>query len=85
MALDLLLGKTKRCWSRGETLGTCGSLPEGATGYAPLKWWTKEQAEEKVQELMKSGSIYGTSLPRDLAEKKALAYLRKNSIGILSS
>ncbi len=84
MSKDLLLGKTKRNWSRSPGSSTCGSLPEGASGYAPLKWWTKDQAEEKVQELMKSGSLFGTSLPRDQAEKKTLAYLRKNAIGILS-
>jgi hypothetical protein len=88
MARDLLIGKTKRQWSRGGT--NCGSmlpkslLPEGATGYAPTKWWTPSQAEEKVQELMKSGGIFGTPLPRDTAEKKTMAYLRKNLIGITS-
>jgi hypothetical protein len=81
MAKDLLLGSTSRNWERSST---CGSLPAGATGYAPTKWWTPAQAEDKVQELMKSGGIFGTSLPREVAEKKAMAYLRKNLIGLLS-
>ena len=62
----------------------CGSLPAGATGYAPMKWWTASQAEEKVQEFMRSGGLFGESLPRDVAERKTLAYLRKNLIGIMS-
>jgi hypothetical protein len=61
-----------------------GMLPEGATGYAPTKWWSQAQAQEKIQEFMKSGGIFGTALPRDVAEKKTLAYLRKNTIGIMS-
>jgi hypothetical protein len=59
-------------------------LPEGATGYAPTKWWSQTQAAEKVQEFMKSGGIFGTALPRDVAEKKTMAYFRKNLIGIVS-
>ena len=85
MSKDLLLGTTKKNWGRrGASSGACGSLPPGATGYAPTKWWTQAQAEEKIQELMKSGGIFGMALPRDAAEKKAAEYLRRNLIGILS-
>jgi hypothetical protein len=93
MSKDLLLGTTNHHWSRDsancgsllpETVPPGGVLPAGATGYAPTRWWTQAQASEKIQEFMKSGGIFGTSLPRDVAEKKTLAYLRKNLIGILS-
>ena len=99
MARDLLLGKTSRCWGRAEgsraegsraegsrdlEAASCGAIPEGATGYAPTTWWTKDQAEKKVQELMKSGGIFGMSLPRDLAEQSAMEYFRKHTIGIMS-
>ena len=65
---------------------SCGSqaLPEGAKGYAPEHWWTAKQAEDKVQEIMKSGGLFGTKLPREIAERKTLEFLRKNSIGIMS-
>jgi hypothetical protein len=61
-----------------------GALPLGALGYAPSKWWTVAQAEEKVQEFMKSGGLFGTKLPRENAEIDTLKFLRKNSIGIMS-
>ena len=84
MARDLLLGNTRRSWSRASDTCLVGSLPEGAKGYAPTTWWTKDDAEKKVQELMKSGGIFGMSLPRDLAEQEAMKYFRKNTIGIKS-
>lgn len=85
MAHDLLRGQTTRDWSRGAS-SACGSaLPEGAKGYAPTKWWTAAEAEAKVQELMKSGGTFGMSLPREAAERKTLAWLRSQSIGISSS
>ena len=55
MARDLLLGNTRRNWSRGSDTSLVGSIPEGATGYAPTTWWTKDQAEKKVQELHEIG------------------------------
>ena len=80
MAHDLLRGPTTRNW--GHTVSTCCGLPAGAQGYAPSRWWKPEQAEAKVQELMKSGGTFGTSLPREAAEHKALAWLRSQDIGI---
>ena len=67
-----------------SSCGSAGSRPEGAQGYAPDKWWTAKQAEEKVQEIMKSGGLFGTKLPREIAERKTLELLRKNNIGIMS-
>jgi hypothetical protein len=84
MAKDLLLGKTKRDFSRNSAVDLMGSIPEGASGYAPTTWWAKDKAEKKVQDLMKSGGLFGMSLPRDLAEQEAMKYFRKNTIGILS-
>lgn len=85
MSRDILLGSTSRHWGRNGTTPDCGSmLPEGATGYAPTKWWTQAEAEVKIQELMKSGGIFGTSLTREAAERKTMAYLRKNLIGLMS-
>ena len=81
MAHDLLRGPTPGDWSRGST---CGALPVGAKGYAPEHWWTAKQAEDKVQEIMASGGLFGTKLPREVAERKTLELLRKNSIGIMS-
>jgi hypothetical protein len=84
MAHDLLRGQTGRDWSRG-TSSSCGSaLPEGAKGYAPTSWWTAAQAEDKVKEFMKSGGTFGLSLPREAAERKTLAWLRSQNIGISS-
>ena len=96
MAHDLLRGSTPADWSRrtktqdsscgaigSQTLGS-QTLPEGAKGYAPEHWWTAKQAEDKVQEIMKSGGLFGTKLPREIAERKTLEFLRKNSIGIMS-
>ena len=85
MAHDLLRGQTTRDWSRGSRPSTLGSLPEGAQGYAPTSWWKPEQAEAKVQELIKSGGTFGERLPREAAERKALAWLRSHSIGITSA
>jgi len=90
MSIDLLRGKTSKNWSRGdlsdlgERATSIGDLPEGAKGYAPSHWWMPEQAEAKVKEFMKSGGLFGTSLPRDAAERKTLAWLRSQSIGIQS-
>ena len=69
-----------------QTLGsqTLGSIPLGAQGYAPEHWWTLEKAEEKVQEFMKSGGTFGTRLPREAAERKTLAFMRAQSIGVMS-
>jgi len=82
MAHDILRGKTPGDWSLPSA--ACGSLPAGATGYAPTSWWSASQAEAKVQELMKSGGLFGTRLPRELAERKTLELMRKNSVGIMS-
>ena len=82
MAHDLLRGPTSGDWAMPST--KCGELPKGATGYAPSHWWTAKQAEDKVQEFMKSGGLFGTKLPRDIAERKTLEWLRKNDIGIMS-
>lgn len=85
MAHDLLRGPTPSNWARGACVSTsCGSLPQGAQGYAPEHWWTAKQAEEKVQEIMKSGGLFGTRLPREVAERRTLELLRKNGIGIMS-
>lgn len=82
MAYDILKKTTS---GKDFTLPTRSSgLPLGAQGYAPSKWWTLAEAEAKVQEFMKSGGLFGTSLPRENAEKNTLAFLRKNSIGIMS-
>ena len=81
MAYDILRGQTPADWSMPST---CGALPAGATGYAPKHWWTAKQAEDKVQELMKSGGVFGTTLPREVAERKTLEFLRKNEVGIMS-
>lgn len=86
MAYDLLRGQTNKNWGRGVTsCGTMGSLPAGAQGYAPTSWWTPEQAEVKVLEFMKSGGTFGLSLPREAAERKTLAWLRRQNIGIGSA
>lgn len=78
MSQDLILGGTERSWSRG-------SLPEGARGYAPKRWWTQEQAEAEVQRAMRGGGLFGSSLPREDAEKDVLQRMRANKIGITSS
>lgn len=61
-----------------------GSLPVGAKGYAPTSWWTAAKAEAQVQELMRRGGLFGTRLPRDVAERQTLALMRKNGVGIMS-
>jgi hypothetical protein len=78
MARDLLLGKSNRDWSRG-------SLPTGATGYVPRKWWTEAEAEAEVRRQEKEGGLFGSHLPRAEAEKRVLASLRAKKIGIASS
>jgi hypothetical protein len=82
MAYDLLHGHTSGDWTLPSSV--VGELPKGAAGYAPEHWWTAKQAEDKVTELMKSGGLFGTKLPREVAERKTLELLRKNSIGIMS-
>jgi len=83
MAHDLLSGRNTKNWGRNAS--SCGNLPAGAQGYAPSHWWSAEQAEAKVRELMKSGGTFGEKLPREAAERKTLAWLRSQSIGITSS
>jgi hypothetical protein len=88
MAHDLLRGSNTKNWGRSASVcggHTVGSLPTGAQGYAPTSWWKPEKAEAKVQELMKSGGTFGMSLPREAAERHALAWLREKNIGIDSS
>lgn len=82
MAHDLLRGETKADWSRRTS--SVGALPREAEGYAPTSWWTAAQAEAKVQELMARGGLFGTRLPREGAERRALEYLRAQKIGIMS-
>lgn len=78
MAQDLIMGRMSRDWS-------CGSLPTGARGYAPRRWWTQEQAEGEVQREMKGGGLFGVSLPRADAEAKVLRRMRAEKVGITSS
>jgi hypothetical protein len=78
MARDLLLGETPRTWSRG-------SLPAGATGYVPKKWWTEVQAEAEVQRHVRGSGVLHPPLPRRDAEETVLAYMRANKIGVTSS
>jgi hypothetical protein len=77
MAHDILLGRTSRDWSTG-------SLPKGATGYVPKKWWTETEAEADVQKNMKDGGLFGSKLPREDAEKSTLAFMKAKKIGIMS-
>ena len=82
MAYDLLKKKTTE---KNFGLPTrVGELPLGATGYAPDKWWTKQQAEDKVAEFMKSGGLFGTKLGRADAEAKTLSFLRVNNVGLMA-
>lgn len=78
MAYDLILGQTARDFS-------IGSLPKGATGYVPKKWWTETEAEAEVQKHVKGGGFLHPPLPRDQAEKIVLDYMRAQRIGITSS
>jgi len=78
MARDLLLGESSRSWSRG-------SLPTGAAGYVPRKWWTEAEAEAEVRRAEKSGGLFGGKLSRAEAEKKVLADMRARKIGIATS
>jgi hypothetical protein len=82
MAYDLLKGMTSGDWARSTTMGA--SLPAGATGYAPESWISATEAETKVRSFQKSGGLFGTSLPREAAERKTLEYLRAQKIGIMS-
>ena len=82
MAYDLLKKKTTE---KNFGLPTrVGELPLGATGYAPDKWWTRQQAEDKVAEFMKSGGLFGTKLGRADAEAKTLSFLRVNNVGLMA-
>jgi hypothetical protein len=87
MAYDLLNKKTT---PRNFALGSqtppsmISGIPLGAQGYAPEHWWTVAEAEAKVQEFMKSGGTFGTKLPRENAERKTLAFMRAQSIGVMS-
>ena len=78
MAYDLIRGMTSRDWSTG-------SLPKGATGYVPQKWWTESEAEADVQKNMKSGGLFGSKLSRQDAEESTLTYMKAHKIGITSS
>ena len=83
MAYDALRKKTTQ---RDFSLppDRSGELPLGATGYAPDKWWTRKQAEDKVAEFMKSGGLFGTKLSRADAEAKTLVFLRRNNVGLMA-
>lgn len=61
-----------------------GALPEGATGYAPTKWWTREQAEKMVEDLMNPKGLFASKLTREQAERRVAEHLRANKIGIMS-
>jgi hypothetical protein len=82
VAYDLLKKKTTP--GNFAPSSMVSGIPLGALGYAPSHWWTVAQAEAKVQELMKSGGLFGTKLPRENAERDTLAYMRKNEIGVMS-
>ena len=81
MAYDLLKGATSGDWARSSTTG---ALPKEAAGYAPESWISAAEAEAKVQAFMKNGGTFGTALPRESAERKTLAYLRAERVGIMS-
>jgi hypothetical protein len=78
MSRDLLLGETPRTWSRG-------SLPAGARGYAPRKWWTEAEAEAEVCRQMERGGTFGGKLPRDAAERAVADLMRARKIGVQTS
>ncbi len=78
MARDLLLGDTGRTWSRG-------SLPAGAQGYVPKKWWSEAEAEAEVQRHMKGSGILHPGLPRADAERTVLDYMKANKIAVMTS
>jgi hypothetical protein len=78
VARDLLLGDSGRDWSRG-------SLPTGARGYAPRKWWTEAEAEAEVQRHVRGSGLLHPPLPRADAERVVLDYMRANKIGVTSS
>jgi hypothetical protein len=78
VARDLLLGTSSRDWSRG-------SLPAAAQGYVPRKWWTEAEAEAEVQRHVKGSGILHPPLPRELAEKTVLDYMKANKIGVTST
>ena len=89
MSYDILRGQipgefSRNGASRRVSSSGVGSLPTGATGYAPEHWWTAEQAEGKVQEFMARGDFFNSKLPRESAERKTLEFLRAQRIGIMS-
>jgi hypothetical protein len=88
VSYDILRGKIPGDFSRNGAARTSqtgvGSLPTKATGYVPETWWTAQQAEAKVSDFASRGGLFGTKLPRELAEKKTLEYLRAQRIGIMS-
>ena len=77
MSLDLFLGRTKRNFA-------IGSLPEGARGYAPSKWVTRDEANAMVEALTRPSGFFSPGLSRERAEEKVLAQLRAKKIGIMS-
>ena len=88
MAYDLLHGHTPRNWARqterSSNSTTVGAITETPRGYVPENWWTAKQAEAMVAELQKSGGLFGTSLPREYAEKMTLEHMRAQRIGLMS-
>jgi hypothetical protein len=78
MAVDLVLGESGRDWSRG-------SLPRGATGYVPRKWWTEAEAEAEVQKNMRGGGLFGTRMSRADAEEKTLADMKARKVAVYTS
>ena len=70
--------KPPRCYCRG-------SLPTGATGYVPRRWWSEAQAEAEVQRHVRGSGFLHPPLPREDAERTVLDYMRANKIGVTSS
>jgi hypothetical protein len=77
MAHDLVLGQTRRSFA-------LGALPPGATGYAPTRWISPEEAESLVAALASRSGIFTPPLPRAAAEARVLEHLRAKKIGITS-
>jgi hypothetical protein len=78
MARDILLGDTSRDFS-------LGSLPTGAQGYVPRKWWSEAEANAEVRRHEKGSGLLHPPLPREAAERVVLDYMRANKIGVASS
>jgi hypothetical protein len=78
MSRDLLLGESNHNFSRG-------SLPTGAQGYVPKKWWSEAEAETEVRRHEKGSGLLHPPLPRVAAERVVLDYMRANKIGVTSS